>query len=78
MAENEPNVPQPDADKFPALQKLSWKARRKRIPYVQQVQWTDCGAACLAMVLGYYGRDVRLDQIHEVTGVDRDDNPRRG
>ncbi len=72
MADDESNVPRPDADKFPALQKLSWRRRRKRIPYVQQVQWTDCGAACLAMVLGYYGREVRLDQIHEVTGVDRD------
>ena len=72
MASPDANVPNPDADQFPALRKLSWSARRRRVPYVQQVQWTDCGAACLAMVLGYYGHKVRLDDVHEVTGVDRD------
>ncbi len=72
MAGADPNLPSPDVEQFPALKKLSWSARHKRVPYVQQVQWTDCGAACLAMVLGYYGHKVRLDDVHEVTGVDRD------
>ena len=30
------------------------------IPFVQQLEWTDCGAACLAMVLGFHGRHTTL------------------
>lgn len=63
-------------DRFPVLPKVSWPtwrwARRRAIPYLQQTAATDCGAACLAMVLAYYGKHVRLDEIREVTGVDRD------
>lgn len=73
MAETEPTQPvnTPDADKFPALKKLA-RGRRRRVPYVQQMQWTDCGAACVAMVLGYLGKPVKLDEVREVAGVDRD------
>ena len=62
----------PEADAFPALEKLSWRARRRQVPYVQQLEWADCGAASLAMVLGYHGRKVRLDDVRQVTGADRD------
>lgn len=43
-----------------------------RIPYVQQLEITDCGAACLTMVLKYFGRSVDLDEVREVTGTGRD------
>ncbi|MCE9667127.1 peptidase domain-containing ABC transporter [Myxococcus stipitatus] len=33
---------------------------------------TDCGAACLAMVLGYHGREVTLESVRELTGPGRD------
>lgn len=64
--------PHSDADVFPALEKLSAAGRRRRVPVVRGHQWSDCGAACLAMTLGYLGRDVRLSEVREATGVDRD------
>ena len=44
----------------------------KRIPYVQQVELADCGAACLAMVLAFHGRHVPLKEVRDVTGTGRD------
>jgi ABC-type bacteriocin/lantibiotic exporter with double-glycine peptidase domain len=32
----------------------------------------DCGAACLAMVLAYYGRQVPLDELRQMTSTNRD------
>ena len=40
----------------------------RRIPYIQQVELADCGAACLAMVLAYHGRHVPLKEVRDVTG----------
>lgn len=61
-----------EADQYPALRKLAWRGRKRRVPYVQQMQWADCGAACLAMVMKYHGRDVRLEDVREATGASRD------
>jgi ATP-binding cassette, subfamily B, bacterial len=57
-------------ERFPALRGLHL-GRRRRIPFVQQTTATDCGAASLAMVLGYYGKSVGLSQVREATGVSR-------
>jgi len=38
-------------ERFPALGGLRL-GRRRRIPFVQQTMATDCGPACLAMVMG--------------------------
>ncbi len=59
-------------ERFPALNNLTAAGRRRRVPYVQQTTGTDCGAACLAMVLDYHGKQVRLDEVREIVGVDRD------
>lgn len=59
-------------DRFPALQKLGELASQKRIPHVQQLTATECGAACLTMVLAYFGKAVRLEEVREVTGIGRD------
>jgi ABC-type bacteriocin/lantibiotic exporter with double-glycine peptidase domain len=32
----------------------------------------DCGAACLAMVLAYHGKQVSLDELRHMTGTNRD------
>ena len=45
---------------------------RRRVPLVQQMQAADCGAACLAMVLGYHGRYEPLDELREHLAIGRD------
>ena len=36
------------------------------------MQLADCGAACLGMVLAYYGRQVPLDELRQTTNTNRD------
>jgi ABC-type bacteriocin/lantibiotic exporter with double-glycine peptidase domain len=61
------------AERFPAVRRLGEaRARRKRVPYVQQLHVTDCGAACLAMVLRYHGRDTTLDEVRNRLFAGRD------
>ncbi|HVQ34523.1 MAG TPA: cysteine peptidase family C39 domain-containing protein, partial [Candidatus Bathyarchaeia archaeon] len=42
-----------------------------RIPYIPQLEAADCGAACLAMVAGYHGRIVELDEARAAVGSAR-------
>lgn len=47
-------------------------ARRwRRIRYVPQTAAADCGAACLAMTLGWHGKTVPLDEVRKITGLGR-------
>lgn len=59
------------AERFPALGKLRLGFGR-RIPVVRQTTNADCGAACLTMILAWYGKQVPLDEVRQVAGVDRD------
>jgi ABC-type bacteriocin/lantibiotic exporter with double-glycine peptidase domain len=69
--EQKPAKPPPGlVERFPALKRL--QERLKTLPEVRQLSATDCGAACLAMVLGYHGREMSLDEVREVTGPGRD------
>jgi ATP-binding cassette subfamily B protein len=45
---------------------------RRRVPFVQQLSATECGPACLAMVLGYHGRTVSVGDIADKVGSARD------
>jgi ABC-type bacteriocin/lantibiotic exporter with double-glycine peptidase domain len=63
--------PEPLDRRFPALRRLAF-TRRRTIPHVQQTTASDCGAACLTMVLGYHGKHLRLDDVRKVTGFGRD------
>jgi ABC-type bacteriocin/lantibiotic exporter with double-glycine peptidase domain/CRP-like cAMP-binding protein len=45
------------------------RRRRGRIPHVFQIDESDCGAACLAIVCRYYGRRVPLRVVREAIGV---------
>jgi ATP-binding cassette subfamily B protein len=42
-----------------------------RIPYIPQLEAADCGAACLAMVAGYHGRIVELEEARAAVGSAR-------
>ncbi len=56
-------------ERYPALRALGQRMRGRRLPFVAQVTAVDCGAACLTMVLGYWGRKMTLDEVQRVTGL---------
>jgi ATP-binding cassette subfamily B protein len=45
---------------------------RRRVPIIQQISMVECGAACLAMLLSYYGRKTSVSEIREQCGIGRD------
>jgi ATP-binding cassette subfamily B protein len=45
---------------------------RRRVPYVPQMEFADCGAACLAMVLRYFGKPLSLATVRDAIGPGRD------
>jgi ABC-type bacteriocin/lantibiotic exporter with double-glycine peptidase domain len=53
-----------------ALRRLGGRKQR-RVPYVQQHEAADCGAACLAMVLAYHGNALPLDRVRATMGTNR-------
>ncbi|MEV4558574.1 ATP-binding cassette domain-containing protein [Kitasatospora sp. NPDC049285] len=68
-----PPADQPAADPRTAARKATAKPRRYlRTPVVPQMEEQDCGAACLAIVLGAFGRRVTLHEASRACGVSRD------
>ena len=45
---------------------------RRRVPQLTQVSAVECGAACLAMILSYYGCKTSVSEIREHCGIGRD------
>ena len=48
------------------------KRKVAKVPVVMQMEALECGAACLAMVLAYYGKWMPLEQVRVDCGVSRD------
>lgn len=45
---------------------------RHKVPELLQMNALECGAACLAMILSYYGRKTSISEIHKSAGLGRD------
>lgn len=58
-------------EQFPTLRRLALASTRRRIPLVRQLATTDCGPAALAMVLGYYGKHISLEEVRQAVGIGR-------
>ena len=43
-----------------------------RVPVMMQLEWLECGAASLAMILAYYGKWVPIEQVRTDCSVSRD------
>jgi ATP-binding cassette, subfamily B, bacterial HlyB/CyaB len=46
--------------------------RARRYPALMQLSETDCGAACLSMILRYYGKHVSINRLRDLANVSRD------
>ena len=45
---------------------------RRRVPVIMQLSQVECGAACLAMILSYFGRKTRVAECRTLLDVNRD------
>ncbi len=43
-----------------------------KVPIIMQMEALECGAACLAMILAYYGKWIPLEEIRSTCGISRD------
>lgn len=48
------------------------RSSRRTVPVKKQMTRSECGAACLAMVLSYYGRNTGVSECRELCGAGRD------
>ena len=46
--------------------------RPRRVPIILQMTTVECGAACLAMILSFWGRATRVAELRDAWGIGRD------
>jgi ATP-binding cassette subfamily B protein len=75
----QPNMPLPqkqeDAQRQSSTRQYRKPGRklwRRRVPQLTQMNQVECGLACLAMVLSYYGRKTTISELRTRCGVGRD------
>ncbi|HME91953.1 MAG TPA: cysteine peptidase family C39 domain-containing protein, partial [Myxococcaceae bacterium] len=71
MADNDSGAAPSLFHRFPALLQLGRTGTARNITYVPQLTQSECGMACLAMVLGYYGKPVRIEELRGLHASDR-------
>ncbi|MEN8236560.1 MAG: NHLP family bacteriocin export ABC transporter peptidase/permease/ATPase subunit [Pseudomonadota bacterium] len=49
----------------------SWFWRPNKTPVILQIEMSDSGAACLAIILAYYGKYISLEEARDVSGISR-------
>ena len=52
--------------------KAPLKSGVAKVPVVMQMEALECGAACLCMILAYYGKWIPLEQSRKDCGISRD------
>jgi ATP-binding cassette, subfamily B, bacterial len=68
---SEPEQDRALTHRFPALRRLGALRPARQLEHVQQLAAADCGAACLAMVLQFFGRVRPLDELRDAVGADQ-------
>ena len=54
------------------LSRTLWRWRSRQVPLILQLSSVECGAACLAMILSYFGRKTQVSECRELLHVGRD------
>ncbi len=53
-------------------QSIFKRKKPAKVPVIIQMEALECGAACLSMVMAYYGRWISLEELRQDCGVSRD------